>query len=57
MFNKIINRENISRIVGVEIEKFYNYNESTINRLEKVHIKLGYRKNLRIINNRIKLIL
>ena len=37
--------------------KFHDYNQKTIERLEKANIKVSYRNYLRIINNRIKLVL
>ena len=55
--NNLVWRKNMNINYYLKINKFHEYNENTINRLEKAQIKLGYRKYLRIINNRIKLIL
>ena len=56
-YYRIMCKEKIDQVIPIEVEKFYNSNENTINRLEKIQIKLSYRKYLRIINNRIKSIL
>ena len=57
LFNKDANVANIKDIIPLDIEKFHDNNEITINRLEKLQIKLSYKKYLKIINNRIKFLL
>ena len=38
----------------MEINKYHKLNELLIDRLQKTNIKLGYRKYISIINNKIK---
>ena len=54
LFSKHTNKENLKNIIPMDLEKYINNNEKTIQRLESVGIKASYRKYLRIINNKIK---
>ena len=54
LFNKNANKNDLMNIFPVDSSEIHTLNEVTIKRLETLNIKLGFRKYLRRINNKIK---
>lgn len=54
IFKKGLKKDELLRILPTSIEEYVEKNSSTIKRLEELHMKIGYRKYLAIINNKIK---
>ena len=54
LFNRETTKEDLLDILPISSDEFVLSNELSIGRLEKLDIKLGYQKYLRILNNRIK---
>lgn len=47
-------KKDLSNIIPCDIDQYVRLNENTIEKSEALNIKLGYRKYMRIINNKIK---
>ena len=54
IFDKNTCKHNLINIIPIDIEQYIKMNELAIERLYAINIKLGYRKYIRIINNKIK---
>ena len=54
LFSKNITLEQAEKVVPINVQSFSLSNELTLNRLEKLDIKKGFRNYLRILNNKIK---